>query len=995
MPARDAPPQPRRLGEGGLVDRTRTFSFTFDGAPYVGHPGDTLASALLANGVTLVGRSFKYHRPRGILTAGSEEPNALVELRSGARLEPNTRATTVELYDGLTAKSQNRWPSLAFDALAVNSVLSPIFGAGFYYKTFMWPSAFWEWLYEPAIRRAAGLGRAARLPDPDAYEKAFAFCDVLIIGAGPTGLMAALTAARTGARVILADEDFRLGGRLLSETDVIDGKPAAVWAAERTAELSTLDNVRLMPRTTVFGVYDHGTYGAVQRVNDHLPAPPPFEPRQRLWRIVAKRAVLAAGAIERPLAFPDNDRPGVMLAGAVRTYITRFGVAPGKRAVVFTASDDGWRTVQALMRAGVDVAAVVDPREETPPLQSDPPRAVLRGSMVTRALGGHRVEAVEVLDGKGHRATIDCDFVAVSNGWNPALNLTCHLGGKPEWSEAISAFVPRSTPPGMTVGGAAAGRFTLKEALADGARLGSEAAQEAGFAGTPALEAPAVAADERAAVSPLWRVKGEKGKTFVDFQNDVTTSDIGLAHREGYAAVEHLKRYTTLGMATDQGKTANVTALAVMAELTGRSIPEVGTTVFRPPYTPVSFGAFVGHSRGKDFRPTRLPPTHDWAVQNGAVFAETGLWLRAQYFRRPGEIDWQASVAREALTVRQAVGVCDVSTLGKIDVQGPDAAAFLDRVYANTLSTLAVGKVRYGVLLREDGFVMDDGTVCRLGLEHFVTTTTTANAGKVLEHLDFCRQVLWPRLDVSVVPVTEEWAQLAVAGPRARDVLQKVVDRPDDITNAALPYMGFTEVTIGGTPGRLFRVSFSGELAYEIAVAAAFGDALLRALMAAGAEFAIAPYGTEALNVLRIEKGHASGPEIDGRTTLRDLGLAKLAARKKDNVGRVLAERAALVDPDRPTLIGLRPVDSAGKVLAGAHLVAADNPATAAHAEGHVTSVAYSPTLRHDVALAFLRRGPDRIGEMIRAVDLLRNADVACHVVDPVFIDPKGEKLRG
>ncbi len=713
-----------------------------------------------------------------------------------------------------------------------------------------------------------------------------------------------------------------------------------------------------------------------------------------MWHIIAKRAVLAAGAIERPIAFPDNDRPGVMLAGAVRTYLSRFGVAPGERAVVFTAGDDGWRTVQALMGAGVDVAAVVDPREETPPLQSDPPRAVLRGSIVTRALGGHRVEAVEVLDRTGRRAAIDCDFVAVSNGWNPALNLTCHLGGKPTWNGEINAVVPQSVPPGLTVGGAAAGHFSLKEAIADGVRLGAAAAEDAGFSGTPP-PIPPVDGDACVGATPLWRVKSDKGKVFVDFQNDVTVSDIALAHREGYAAVEHLKRYTTLGMATDQGKTANVTALAVMAELTGRSIPEVGTAVFRPPFTPVSFGVFAGHSRGKDFRPTRLPATHEWALQNGGVFAETGLWLRAQYYRRPGEATWQESVAREARTVRSAVGVCDVSTLGKIDVQGPDAATFLDRVYANTLSTLVVGKVRYGVMLREDGFVMDDGTVARLSPRHFVTTTTTANAAKVLEHLDFCRQVLWPALDVSIVPVTEQWAQLAVAGPRARVALAKLVDSPEDVSNEALPYMGFTEVSVGGVPCRLFRVSFSGERAYEIAIAAEFGDALMRALMQGGAELGIAPYGTEALNVLRIEKGHASGPEIDGRTTLGDLGLGKLAGRTNDWVGRVMAARPGLGDPDRPAMVGLIPVDPAVELLAGAHLVAPGCPTIAAHDEGHVSSVAHSPTLGHDIALAFLRRGRARVGETIRVVDLLRDADVACRVVDPVFIDPKGEKLRG
>jgi sarcosine oxidase subunit alpha len=682
-----------------------------------------------------------------------------------------------------------------------------------------------------------------------------------------------------------------------------------------------------------------------------------------------------------------------MLAGAVRTYINRFGVTPGRRAVVFTTGDDGWRTAKLLATAGVEVAAVVDPREEPALEESVPPRAILRGSVVTRALGGRRVEAVEVRDKTGHRATIDCDLVAVSNGWNPALHLTCHRGAKPRWSEEISAFVPEAAPPGLATGGAAAGRFTLTEALADGVRLGQAAAREAGFT-SPAQPPPVAGPGETADIAPVWRVKAPQGKAFVDFQNDVTTSDIELAHREGYGAVEHLKRYTTLGMATDQGKTANVTALAVMAELTGRTIPEVGTTVFRPPFTPVSFGALAGHSRGREFRPTRLLASHDWAKENNAVFTEAGLWLRAQYFRRPGEKDWQRSVAREATTVRTAVGICDVSTLGKIDIQGTDAATFLDRVYVNTLSTLAVGKVRYAVMLREDGLVMDDGTVCRLRPEHFLATTTTANAAKVLEHLDFCHQVLWPDLDVSIVPVTEQWAQISIAGPHARDVLRKLVDRPEDVSNEALPYMGFREVVIGGARCRLFRVSFSGERAYEIAVAAELGDALMRALMRAGAAFGIAPYGTEALNVLRIEKGHPSGPEIDGRTTLRDLGLGKMAARNKDFIGRVMAERPALTDADRPVLVGLVPVNHDDALSAGAALIGMDRPTTAAHDEGHVSSVAYSPTLDHDIALGFLRRGASRIGAPIRAVDLLHGRDIPCQVVHPVFIDPKGDRLR-
>ena len=989
------PSQGWRLAGGGRIDRTRALSFSFDGAAYRGHPGDTLASALLANGVHLVGRSFKYHRPRGILSAGAEEPNALVELREGARKEPNTRATMVELYDGLHAHSQNRWPSLGFDLMAVNSLLAPFFSAGFYYKTFMWPPAFWEKLYEPAIRRAAGLGRASRLPDPDLYEKAWAHCDVLVIGSGPAGLMAALTAGRSGARVILAEEDFEFGGRLLAERLVIGGSAAADWVREVTAELSSLSNVRLMPRTTVFGAYDHGTYGAVERVSDHIRVPLPFEPRQRVWRIVAKRAVLATGSIERPVAFADNDRPGVMLAGAVRTYVNRFGVAPGRRAVVFTTGDDGWRTVDTLIAAGIDIAAIVDPREETPQVESVPPRAILRGSVVTRALGGRHIEAVEVRDRSGHHATIDCDLLAVSNGWNPTLHLTCHLGAKPAWSDEISAFVPQSLPPGMSVGGAACGRFTTADALADGARLGEAAAREAGFDGSAPPAPLAVEPREATGGAPVWRVPADKGKTFIDFQNDVTAGDVALARREGYEGAEHLKRYTTLGMATDQGKTANVAGLAVMAELSGRTIPGVGTTVFRPPYTPVSFGALAGHRRGKEFRPARLTPTHAWAEEQGAIFTEAGLWIRAQYFPRPGEAGWHESVAREVRTVRSAVGACDVTTLGKIDIEGPDAARFLDRVYVNMISSLAIGKVRYAVMLREDGFVMDDGTVCRLGPEHFLVTTTTANAAKVLEHLDFCHQVLWPKLDVAIVPVTEQWAQISIAGPRARDVLQKVIDHGADISNTGLPYMGFTEIGIGGTPARLFRVSFSGELAYEIAVAAQHGDALMRALMMAGEAFGITPYGTEALGVMRIEKGHAGGPELDGRTTLRDLGLGKMASRKKDYIGRVMAERPALTDAERPLLVGLIPVDRAQTLSAGAHLIAPGSPATAEHDEGHVTSVAYSPTLAHDVGLAFLHRGPDRIGERVRAVDLLRGHDIECVVAAPVFIDPQGERLRG
>jgi sarcosine oxidase subunit alpha len=988
--------QPNRLAEGGLIDRSRTLSFTFDGQKLGGYTGDTLASALLANGITLVGRSFKYHRPRGILSAGSEEPNALVELRTGARREPNTRATTIELYDGLDAASQNRFPSLRFDLLAANQVFAPIFGAGFYYKTFMWPASFWEKLYEPAIRRAAGLGRAADVADPDHYDKAYAFCDLLVIGAGPSGLSAALAAARSGARVILCDEDFRLGGRLLSERYVIDGRPALDWVTSTESELASLPDCRMLRRTSVAGVYDGGTYAALERVNDHVPTPPAHEPRQRLWRIVAKRAVLAAGAIERPIVFGDNDRPGVMLAGAVRSYVNRFGVAPGSRAVVFADNDDALRTAWDLANAGVEVAALVDagrgPSRHAQEAAEAARALYFSGAVIERVRGGQGVRGVTVNDGNGVVRQIDCDLIAMSGGWSPTVHLTTHLNGKPKWSEALSALVPGALPPGMSVAGAASGHFGLASCLAEGEAAGAEAAKACGF--TPKPNSRAEASDDGNAASPLWQVAKSRGKAFVDFQNDVTVSDVKLAAREGFRIPEHLKRYTTLGMATDQGKTANANGAAVLAAVTGRYLGAVGTTTFRPPFTPVAIAAFAGHHRGPDFRPARLAPSHAWAKEQGAVFVETGPWLRALYYPRAGE-EPQDAVNREVANVRTNVGVCDVSTLGKIDVQGSDAGIFLDRVYANTFSALPVGKARYGLMLREDGFVLDDGTTARLKDDHYYVTTTTVNAVKVMHHLEFCQQCLWPELDVQMVSVTEQWAQFAVAGPRARDVLQGVVDPAYDLSNEAFPYLAAGEVTVcGGTPGRLFRLSFSGELAYEIAVPSRFGEALVRKIMEAGAAFGIAPYGTEALGVLRIEKGHPAGGELNGQTTAHDLGLGKLLSTKKDFIGRFMAARPALTEPARATLVGLRPVDREDRLRAGAHLLPKNAEATATNDQGFVTSIAFSPSLGHWLGLGLLANGPARHGEILRAYDSVRGGDVLVEIRPPCFIDAEGGRLR-
>ncbi|UOK71239.1 sarcosine oxidase subunit alpha family protein [Ancylobacter polymorphus] len=987
-------PNRNRLTSGGLIDRAKPLGFSFDGTAYRGYEGDTLASALLANGVRLVGRSFKYHRPRGIVAAGAEEPNALVELRSGARREPNTRATVTELYDGLEAASQNRWPSLAVDALSLNRFLSPFLGAGFYYKTFMWPAALWEKLYEPVIRRAAGLGRAAAEADPDHYEKVTAFCDLLVIGAGPAGLMAARAAARSGARVILADEDFLPGGALNAEAGDVGRRPAPAFAAHVVAELMSLPNVRVMRRTTVFGVYDSGTYGALERVSDHRPEPLPFQPRQRLWRLVARRAVLAAGATERPIVFGGNDRPGVMLAGAVGTYVQRHAALPGQKIALFANNDGAWRQMLAAHAAGAPVETILDVRAEVAPALVAAARAegirVLTGAQVI-ATAGKTLTGLTVATASGTER-IAADTLAVSGGWSPAVHLTCHHGGKPVWDDAIAAFVPGTCPPGLAVAGAARGVFGLGACLTDGAAKGAEAAQALGFT-VPALDVPEVA-DAPFALAPFWHVEGSQGAAFVDLQNDVTAKDVGIAHREGFRSVELLKRYTTLGMATDQGRTSNVTGLAIMARLTGASIPETGTTIFRPPYTPVSLGALAGHHRGKDFRPVRLTPTHEWAREQGAVFIETGAWLRAQYFPRKGEKDWLETVSREVKAVRAGVGMIDVSTFGKIDLQGADVGAFLDRVYINGFAALAVGKARYGVMLREDGMVMDDGTTARLSPERYVMTTTTANAAKVFQHLEFCLQVLWPELDVALASVSEQWAQIALAGPRARDVLARVAD--GDVSNAALPFMGAIEGTVmGGVKARLFRLSFSGELGYEIAVPARHGAALAKALMAAGEEFGITPYGIEALGVMRIEKGHVSGNELSGQTTAGDLGFGRMASTKKDYIGRVMAARPGLTDPERPCFVGFKPVDRARRLRAGAHFLPLGAAPTMANDQGYMTSVAYSPHLGHWIGLGLIRRGPERLGERVRAYDPVRGEEIEVEICAPGFIDPEGVRLRG
>jgi len=978
-----------RLPAGGVIARDQSLRFTFDGRSYSGHPGDTLASALLANGVRLVGRSFKYHRPRGILSAGPQEPNALVELRTGARREPNSKATEIELYDGLASRSQNRWPSLAFDLRAVHGWAGPLFAAGFYYKTFMWPGKFWERLYEPLIRRAAGLGRAAAAPDPDRYDAMHTHCDVLVVGAGAAGLAAALAAAPTGARVMVCEQDFLLGGGLL----VAANPEWQAWRRESLAALAGFAEVELLARTNVFGYYDHNLLGAIERVGDHLHESRLTGVRQRYRTIRAKQVVLATGASERLIAFPGNDCPGVMLAGAALTYVRRFGVAPGQRAVVFTNNDSAYDTAQALAEAGLAQVILADARA----------RSARAAALQALGVQVHLDSEVSGFNGKSvslrRRGTaqtqrITADLLCVSGGWNPNVHLASQSGAATRWDEGLASYVPGDPVQAERSAGAARGVSGLAAALQDGWQAGRAAAAAAGFAAAPTEQLPWSLPDEGAEATPLlplWEVRGAgrvAGKSFVDLQHDVTTEDIRLAHREGYRHIEHAKRYTTHSMATDQGKTGGLVGVAVLAQARGEPIEAVGLPTYRPYTLPVSFGAIAAHATGDTVQPIRRTALHGWHLANGAVMQPAGDWQRPFYYPQPGETPWQA-ILREARAVRAGVGLCDVSTLGKIDIQGADAAVFLDRVYANTYSTLAVGRCRYGLMLREDGIVFDDGTTARLADDHYLMTTTTGQAAAVLEHLEYHAQVVWPELDVQLCSVTDQWAQMALAGPSSREVL-RAVSMGLALDRDALPFMATGEAMIGDVPVRIFRISFSGELAYEIAAPSGCGQQVWEALLAAGAAHGITPYGVEALNLLRIEKGHAAGAELNGWTTAADLGFARMLKKTGGYVGCVLQNRPALSDPARPRLVGIEPVDAKMALRSGAHIVSTPTGASI----GWVSSVTQSIEKNGWIGLALVANGADLHGQRVYASSPLHKECIEVRIVHPVHVDPEGSRVR-
>jgi sarcosine oxidase subunit alpha len=996
-----------RLSRGGrLIDRAVSQEFSFNGKKLRGHKGDTLASALLANDQVLVGRSFKYHRPRGIVAAGPEEPNALVGLGKGARFEPNQRVTTTELFNGLEAESQNHWPSLEFDVGVINNSLARFLPGGFYYKTFMFPRAAWKHLFEPIIRQSAGLGKAPKDRDADRYEQAYAFCDVLVIGGGIAGLQAALVAGAAGARVIVLEQTAHWGGRAPVDGDMIEGAPADVWVKATVQALEKMPNVTLRSRTTGAGVYDHGYVLADEKVADHTPGD--GRPKHRLWRIRAGRIVSATGAIERPLSFAGNDIPGVMLAASVRDYVVNFAVSPGDRTVVVTNNDDAYRTAIALKEAGLEVPAVIDARTSVTGELPAKARAmgirVEAGRAIAKVKGGKRVTGVAICIQAGEGSVLEeiaCDAVAMSGGWSPVVHLWSHCGGKLVWDTTHAHFRPDATKPPTNQDGQAMviavgnsnGAMSAADALADAAKGGAAAAEAVGFK-TEAKAATAAVVTE-APMEAVWIMPqgagpALKAKMWLDYQNDVKVSDVQLAAREGYESVEHTKRYTTLGMATDQGKLSNINGLAILAQSLNEDIPQVGTTTFRPPYTPVTLGALAGESRGEIFQPLRKTPMHSWHEAQNAYLEPVGLWRRPYTFPRSGETHEQA-VHREVINTRTNVGLLDASTLGKIIVKGPDAGKFLDMLYTGVMSNLPVGKCRYGLMCNEQGFLSDDGVVARIDEETWLCHTTSGGADRIHAWMEDWLQCEWWDWKVYTANITEQLAQVAVVGPNARKVLEKLGGM--DVSKETLPFMQWADGTLGGFPVRVYRISFSGELSYEIAVPASLGLAFWEALHKAGAEFGAMPYGTEALHIMRAEKGFIMiGDETDGTVIPQDLNLGWAISKKKaDFLGKRGQERTYLASPDRWKLAGFETLD--GSVVPdGSYIVAAGHNANGqGNTQGRVTSTYYSPTLKRGIAMGLIHGGLNRIGDVVE-FNTVSGGTVKAKVVDPVFYDKDGAK---
>lgn len=992
-----------RLEHGGRIDRSSSLAFRWDGRAMLGFEGDTLASALLANNEWVVARSFKYHRPRGVMSAGVEEGGALVTVGSGSRTDANVRATTQELYSGLEAFGQNAWPNVRVDLGELNNLLGRFYAAGFYYKTFMgvppfeWGKGTWLWMqYEKIIRRAAGMGRASREPDPDSYEQAHGFCDVLVVGGGPAGLAAARTAADAGLDVWLVEQDNQLGGDYLNQPNVSDaGRIAAIEAVLACG-------VRVLTRTVAFGLYDGGVAGLLERVTDHQSRPSIHQPRQRFWTVRARHTVIASGAIERSMAFGNNDRPGILNASAGRAYLNRYAVRLGSTVIVATNNDSAYSTATELAERGAAVqilearvrvdealvataaAAGVQVEYNIAPLRATG-RAPVRGLLTARADGG----------GWSPGSELECDALLVSGGWSPVVSLLSHRQVKPVWSAEFACFLPADTDEPISIAGSAAGVWQTADCAASGEAAGARAAAQVLGRDRPTQVGPKPGG-WATPIKAVYEVRTPdlSAKSFVDPQHDVCTEDIRLAHREGYVSVEHMKRYTTLGMANDQGKMGNVIGLALMAEALGREIPEVGTTTFRPPYTPVAIGALRGRHVGPHFRSLRVTPMHQWNLDHGATMTMAGLWHRPWYFARAGEGITEAYI-REAATVRESVGLVDVTSLGKIAVQGPDATEFLNRVYTNPFAKLAIGRARYGIMLRDDGIVMDDGTTWRLGEDDYFMTTTTAHAASVMAFLEELLQTRWTELKVHLTSVSEQWAGVAVAGPQSRAVLEAALDDPSVVSNESLAFMGVVETTFqAGIPCRIARISFSGERAFEAYVPSDFGPAMMDLLWSAAEPLGGCLYGLEALGALRIEKGHVTGAELDGRVTIDDVGLGKMASPDKHYIGSALRKRPELERSDRPQLVGIFPKDRTQVFSAGGILTQPN--AGAGHGEGWITAVTHSPVLGHWIGLGFITGGHDAWqGKDAWAADPVRDSSVAVEIVSPHMYDPSGERMHG
>ncbi|WP_305857339.1 sarcosine oxidase subunit alpha [Balneatrix alpica] len=999
----------QRLSSGGRIDRSRPLSFTFNGKQYQGYAGDTLASALLANGVDVLGRSFKYSRPRGIVAAGAEEPNAILQLgATEATQVPNVRATQQELFNGLACTSTNGWPNVDFDLMGVVGKIGGSFmPPGFYYKTFMYPESLWP-TYEKYIRKAAGLGRAPREKDPDTYDRMHHHCDVMVVGAGPAGLAAALSAARTGARVIIADEQSEFGGCLLHTRELIDGKPAVEWVAAAVKELAGYPEVLMLPRSTVNGYHDHNFLTIHERRTDHLGERAPANmSRQRLHKVRAEQVVLATGAHERPLVFANNDLPGVMVADAVSIYINRYGVRPGKRLVLMTSNDYAYQTAIDWLDAGGEVVAVVDSRRDPKGERVTQAKAkgikVIAGSGVIEAQGKQRVTGVLVatLDAKGEKAlgsaqTLSCDTVASSGGWSPVVHLSCHTGSRPEWRDDIIGFVPGKTVQKQLCAGAVQGTYALANVLAEGFQAGSAAVEQAGFSSKPATLPQVKVWQEEAPMAlflvPHLKPTSRAPKQFVDLQNDVTAAGIELATREGFESIEHVKRYTAMGFGTDQGKLGNINGMAIAAHSMGKTIPEVGTTVFRPNYTPITFGAIVGRDCGEFFDPKRYSPMHAWHIKAGAEFEDVGLWKRPWYFPKNGE-DMHQAVQRESKAVRDSVGILDASTLGKIDIQGPDAREFLNRVYTNAWMKLEVGKCRYGIMCKEDGMVFDDGVTSCLGENHFLMTTTTGGAARVLEWLELWHQTEWPELEVYFTSVTDHWATLTISGPNSRKLLAELTD-DIDLDKDAFKFMDWRAGTVAGVPARVFRISFTGELSYEINVQANYGLHVWEKLFEHGAKYNLTPYGTETMHVLRAEKGFIIvGQDTDGSVTPEDLAMGWVIAKNKpfSYIGERGMQRQDCKRTDRKQLVGLKPKDPRRVLPEGAQIVLDPNHPIPMPMVGHVTSSYFSPNLGHSFAMALIKGGQQRMGETVY-LPLATGEVLSAEICSYIFFDPKGER---